>query len=168
MYCYIKSAVYISIFEMGFSGELNIIGDPAGGFPHMNGNTCSIDDVIKWKHFPRYGPFARGIHRSPVNSSHKGQWHGALMFSLISARINGWVNNGETGDLRRTHVHYDVTIMIVGYRIFAPKVTKLSELLCSYVLSCHAVIKSYITESSRIPQMKRRWSYDKCQFVLTP
>ena len=26
------------------------------------------DDVIKWKHFPRYWPFVRGIHRSPVNS----------------------------------------------------------------------------------------------------
>ena len=22
------------------------------------------DDVIKWKHFPRYWPFMRGIHRS--------------------------------------------------------------------------------------------------------
>ena len=31
------------------------------------------DDVIKWKHFPRYWPFVRGIHRSPVNSPHKGQ-----------------------------------------------------------------------------------------------
>ena len=26
------------------------------------------DDVIKWKHFPRYWPFVRGIPRSPVNS----------------------------------------------------------------------------------------------------
>ena len=26
------------------------------------------DDVIKWKHFPRYWPFVRRIHRSPVNS----------------------------------------------------------------------------------------------------
>ena len=26
------------------------------------------DDVIKWKHFPRYWPFVRGIHRPPVNS----------------------------------------------------------------------------------------------------
>ena len=42
------------------------------------------DDVIKWKHFPRYWPFVRGIHRSPVNSPHKGQWRGALMFSLMS------------------------------------------------------------------------------------
>ena len=31
------------------------------------------DDVIKLKHFPRYWPFVRGIHRSPVNSPHKGQ-----------------------------------------------------------------------------------------------
>ena len=41
------------------------------------------DDVIKWKHFPRYWPFVWGIHRSPVNSPHKGQWRGALMFSMI-------------------------------------------------------------------------------------
>ena len=51
--------------------------------------SASHDDVIKWKHFPRYWPFVRGIHRSPVNSPHKGQWRGALMFSLICARING-------------------------------------------------------------------------------
>ena len=59
------------------------------------------DDVIKWKHFPRYWPFLRGIHRSPVNSPHKGQWRGALMFTLICVWINGWVNNREVGDLRR-------------------------------------------------------------------
>ena len=45
------------------------------------------DDVIEWKHFPRYWPFVRGIHRSPVNSPHKGQWRGALMFSLICVWI---------------------------------------------------------------------------------
>ena len=69
------------------------------------------DDVIKWKHFPRYWPFVRGIHRSPVNSPHKGQWRGALMFTLICARINGWVNNREAGDLRRNPAHYDVIVM---------------------------------------------------------
>ena len=69
------------------------------------------DDVIKWKHFPRYWPFVRGIHRSPMNSPHKGQWRGALMFSLICARINGWVNNRKTGDLRRHRAHYDVIVM---------------------------------------------------------
>ena len=69
------------------------------------------DDVIKWKHFPRYWPFVRGIHRSPVNSPRKGQWRRALMFSLICTRINGWVNNGEAGDLRRYCAHCDVTVM---------------------------------------------------------
>ena len=69
------------------------------------------DDVIKWKHIPRYWHFVRGIHRSPVNSPHKGQWRGALMFSLICAWINEWVNNGEACDLRRHRAHYDVTVM---------------------------------------------------------
>ena len=43
------------------------------------------EDVIKWKPFPRYSPFVRGIHRSPVNSPHKGQWRGALLYFLWSA-----------------------------------------------------------------------------------
>ena len=65
----------------------------------------SHDDVITWKHFPRNWPFVRGIHRSPVNSP-QGQWRGALLFSLICARINGWVNNGEAGDLRRYRANH--------------------------------------------------------------
>ena len=69
------------------------------------------DDAIKWKHFPRYWPFLRGIHRSPVNSPHTGQWRGALVFSLICVWINGWVNNREAGDLRHYHAHYDVTVL---------------------------------------------------------
>ena len=69
------------------------------------------DDVIKWKHFPRYWPFVRGIHRSPVTSPHKGQWGGALMFSLICGWIKAWVNNREVGDLRRHRANYDVTAM---------------------------------------------------------
>ena len=40
-------------------------------------------------------------------------WRGALMFSLICTRINGWVNNGEAGDLRRHRAYYDVTVMHV-------------------------------------------------------
>ena len=69
------------------------------------------DDVIKWKHFPRYWPFVRRIHRSPVNSLHKGQWRGALMFSLICTWINSWVNHPETGDLRCHRAHCDVSVM---------------------------------------------------------
>ena len=69
------------------------------------------DDVIKWKHFPRYWSFVRGVHRSAVNSLHKGQWRGALMFSLICSWINGWVNNREAGDLKRQRAHCDVIVM---------------------------------------------------------
>ena len=69
------------------------------------------NDVIKWKHFPRYWPFVRGIHRSPVNSQHKGQWRRAFMFSLNFAWINGWVNNRKASDLRRHRAHYDVILM---------------------------------------------------------
>ena len=79
------------------------------------------DDVIKRKHFRRNWPFVRGIHRFPVNSPHKGQWRGALMFSLICVWINDWVNNREAGDMRRHHAHYDVTVM----EAIGDKVTKL-------------------------------------------
>ena len=61
----------------------------------------SHDDVIKWKHFPRYWTFARGIHRSPVNSPHKGQWHW----------INVWVSNRKA-DLSRHCAYYGVIIII--------------------------------------------------------
>ena len=82
------------------------------------------DDVIKWKHFTRYWPFVRGIHRSPVKSPHKGQWRGALMFSLICAWINGWVNNREAGDLRRHRTHYDVTVMFLSiYSVDNPQIS---------------------------------------------
>ena len=74
------------------------------------------DEVIKWKHFPLYWPIVRGIHRSPVNSPHKVQWRGALMFSLVCAWTNGFVSNRDAGDLRRHRAHYDVTVMDLGYR----------------------------------------------------
>ena len=41
------------------------------------------------------------MHRSPVNSPHKGQWRGALVCSVICAWTNGWVNNQDTRGLRR-------------------------------------------------------------------
>ena len=88
-------------------------------FKFLNDKSCMWiqihDDVIKWKHIPRYWPFVRGIHRSPVNSAHKGQWRGALMFSLICVWINGWVNNREVDDLRRYRAHYDVRAMLLKF-----------------------------------------------------
>ena len=63
------------------------------------------NDVIKSIHFPRCRLFVRGSHRSPLTSPHKGQWRGALMFSLIYAWTNSWANNGDAGDLRDHRAH---------------------------------------------------------------
>ena len=76
------------------------------------------DIVIKWKHFPRYWPFVRGIHRWPVNSPHKGQWRGALMFSLICVWVNSRINNRKAGDLRRYSAHHCNDIIVMIFTIF--------------------------------------------------
>ena len=78
-------------------------------FSH-NPVACAVlfhEDVIKWKQLPRYWPFVRRIHRSLVNSPHKSQWRGILMFSLICARTHCWVSNSDAADLGRHH--YDDT-----------------------------------------------------------
>ena len=51
------------------------------------------------------------FHRSSVGSPHKDQWRGALMFSLIWAWINDWVNKREACDRRRHRAHYEVIVM---------------------------------------------------------
>ena len=68
-----------------------------------------------WRHqmepFSALLALCAGNSPVPVISPHKGQWRGALMFSLICAWINDWVNNREAGDLRRHRGHYDVNVM---------------------------------------------------------
>ena len=55
-----------------------------------------------WRHhmetFSALLTFLRGIHRSPVYSPRKGQWRGALMFSLICVWTNNWANIWDAGD----------------------------------------------------------------------
>ena len=123
------------------------IVDYCGSFIMQVYSTCigtnlNHDDVIKWKHFPRYWPFVRGIHRPPVNSPHKGQWRGALMFSLICARINGWVNNREARDLRRHTVHCDVIVMASSF--FSSIISVSGNLKMILIRICHR--KSFKTE----------------------
>ena len=86
-----------------------------------NRNQCIMMTSSNGNNFPRYWPFVRGIHRSPVNSPHKGQWRGALMFSLIGDRINGWVNNREAGDLKR-HVSTQYNRQATGLDAWASRV----------------------------------------------
>ena len=83
------------------------------------------DDVIKWKHFPRYWPFLRRIHRSPVNSPHKGQWRGTLMFfylnlnKQLSKQSRGWWFETQSGSLwRQCNVICTCIFVIILTRVF--------------------------------------------------
>ena len=91
-----------------FTGFRQISSNWILGFTVGNGFTW-------WRHqmeiFLRNWMFVRGIHRSPVGSLQKGQWRGALTFSLIFAWTNGRANNRDAGDLRSNRAHYDVTVM---------------------------------------------------------
>ena len=49
------------------------------------------------------------------------------MISLLCAGINGWVNNGEAGDLRRHRAHYDATVMWCIYPWFTSGLTDTNE-----------------------------------------
>ena len=73
----------------------------------------SHDDVIKWKHFPSNWPFGRGIHRSRWSPHTKASDAELWCFFFICAWINDWVNNRETGGLRRYRAHYDVIVMTI-------------------------------------------------------
>ena len=87
-------------------------------------NTCprpsTYEDLSWWRHqletFSALLALCAGNSPVPVNSLHKGQWRGALMFSFIYARINDWVNNREAGDLRRQDGHHDVIVMCARSR----------------------------------------------------
>ena len=82
-------------------------------------------NAMLWEAFPQHcaeKSLFRQPHRCMMTSSNgnifrvtgplcKGQWRGALVFSLICAWTNGWVNNRDAGDLGRHRSHYDVTIM---------------------------------------------------------
>ena len=67
------------------------------------------------------------------NRGHKGQWRGALMFSLICVWIKGWVNNRDAGDLRRYRTHYDVTVMRLCICSGIPLIRLIYSLLWSVI-----------------------------------
>ena len=71
----------------------------------------------------------------------KGQWHRPLMFSLICAWINGWVNNCDTGDLRCHHTHYDVTVMTVNLGI--SRITKLNPEHGSFLYMFSGILQGF-------------------------
>ena len=100
----------------------------------FNQRSSPPNGVTWWRHqmetFSALLALCAGNSPVPVNSPHKGQWRGALMFSLICAWINDLVNNREAGDLRRHRGHYDVMVMTLS---FANKL-KLTQYLYIYLL----------------------------------
>ena len=146
----------------------------------------SHDDVIKWEHFPRHWPFVRGVNRSPGNSPHKGLWRWALMFPLICAWKNGWVNNGEAGDLRHRRAHYDINVMNsvrklsrshgnvnslqLGYiSQFAHDTVHIySSLLLEYILLITPVNRTLELQSSPPQEGKTYHTYYTCQMHVYP
>ena len=79
---------------------------------HGCGTQSWHDDVIKMKKFSALLALCDGNSPVTVNSPHKGQWGGALMFSLICAWTNDWVYKRDAGDFRRHRIHCDVTVMV--------------------------------------------------------
>ena len=109
---------------------------------------------------------------------------GALRFSLICVWINGWVNNGEAGDFRRHHAHYDVTVMVsrlTTTRGPAPvpvpaKRTSLSpiidsvtvDVLATQVPKSPAVMElTWLTTNNPVSKYRDWFKYAPCQWETT-
>ena len=100
--------------------------------------------------------------RSPVNSPHKGQWRGALMFSLIDV----WINNRKAGDLRRYRAHYDIVMntphiihdgdFVIADHRYGPRIQNCS--ISQIISSIQLCFRPHVSHISRqwIPDVKLR------------
>ena len=112
----------------------------------IHSNRVTQGDVIKWKHFPCYWPFAQGIHRSLVIYPHKGQWRAALIISLICNWTNGWVTI-------ETPVIWDVIAHIM---------TSL------WWITCRHMVERLTERSSEWPDDRASTGYTACRGVNQP
>ena len=87
------------------------------GFIHGRSIFKCHHDITKWKHVPRYCPFVRGIHRSPVNSPHKATITQAFDVPLLLVWTICWTNTWLIGNSRR-HDGYLTGVAIMGLRDF--------------------------------------------------
>ena len=62
------------------------------------------------------------------------------MCSLNCAWINGWVNNGEAGDLRCHRAHYNVTVMCISKIIIISSENDLSPGWCQAIIWTNAAM----------------------------
>ena len=93
-HCPIESARYDGCWWFGVQLAPRHLQPPwrhrmtSASYQHQNHMKYLHDDVIKWKHFPRYWPLVREIHRSSVNSPHD------VFFDL---RLNEWLSKQSWG-----------------------------------------------------------------------
>ena len=69
MHTFYVCFVFLVLADIGRNHVAAILQTTDFGKTHFLGRflktfASNHDDVIKWKHFPRYWPFVRGIHRS--------------------------------------------------------------------------------------------------------
>ena len=101
-----------------FSALLAICAGNSSPPPHTHTHnthrpvTRSFDAYFNLPESPPPPPPPHTHTHTHTHTTHTGQWRGALMLTLICARINAWVYNSEAGDLRRYLPHYDVIVMI--------------------------------------------------------
>ena len=91
----------LSFVELCPTGSRLVSPTSCGMASQIPNKSLSHDHFIKWKHFPRYWPCVRGIHRSPVNS---------LTQRPVTRSFDVFF------DLRPNHAHYDVIVMGDRYR----------------------------------------------------
>ena len=88
----------------------------------VNPSSVKLPLIIQWRYSSwwhhQIGSFSASLALCAGNS-HKGQWRGALMLSLVCVWINGWVNNRDAGDLRRYRAHYDVIVMLTQINLLS-------------------------------------------------
>ena len=133
-YVYLCSVIYIVVQIL-----IIWIREEVGSTPMCQNDWFWITCISWWRHqmetFSALLALCAGNSPVPVNSPHKSQWRGVLMFSLICAWINDWVNNRQAGDLRRHCGHYDVNVMYVPYLSPVLQTVQLSRRLSNFACS---------------------------------
>ena len=131
--CLVWPIVYLSQFQ-GYSHFCHIM---TSSHKNIFGVACPS----WWRHqmetFSALLAICARISPVQVNCPHKGQSRGALMFSLICAWINDWVNSREAGDWRHHRGYYDVNVMFVRGINLSPMTWSLTfSLICASTKDC--------------------------------
>ena len=99
------------------------------------------DDVMTWKRFRRCWPFVRGIHRSPVDSPHKGPVN-------VFAQAKCWTSSGVAVDVMHHDAHItSLWCISYGQRKCIPKLSIMEETLentCMLIFVVKSVCWIYI------------------------